>query len=57
VTKTTIEMLMPFNTITADNGREFESHEQISVALDADIYFFIYKAIGDEVQTKTRIVF
>ena len=43
VTEATITLLEPFKdvvlTITADNGKEFSYHEQISEALDADIYF------------------
>ena len=43
VTKATIELLMPFRdvlfTITADNGKEFAYHEQISKALSAEFYF------------------
>lgn len=43
ITKATIEILMPYkvcrHTITADNGREFACHQEISEALDADLYF------------------
>jgi IS30 family transposase len=43
VTQATIALLMPFqdvvHTITADNGKEFAYHEQISKALSADVYF------------------
>lgn len=43
VTKTTIEMLLPYkqfvHTITADNGREFAGHEEIAEALEAEVYF------------------
>ncbi len=43
VTKATIDMLMPYkefvHTITADNGREFAGHEEISEALEAEVYF------------------
>lgn len=43
VTQATIALLKPFkglvHTITADNGKEFAYHEQISKALSADVYF------------------
>ncbi|HIF9086907.1 TPA: IS30 family transposase, partial [Photobacterium damselae] len=43
VTKATIEMLMPYkehvHTITADNGREFAGHQEISDALETKFYF------------------
>ncbi|MDP0588649.1 MAG: IS30 family transposase [Candidatus Endonucleobacter bathymodioli] len=43
VTQTTIALLKPFEdvvyTITADNGKEFAYHEQISKALSAEVYF------------------
>jgi IS30 family transposase len=43
VTKATIDLLKPMQdvvlTITADNGKEFAYHEEISEALDADVYF------------------
>jgi len=43
VTKATIALLTPFkdvvHTITADNGKEFAYHEQISDKLSADVYF------------------
>ena len=43
VTKATIDLLKPIQdvvlTITADNGKEFAYHEEISEALDADVYF------------------
>ena len=43
VTKATIALLKPFedvvHTITADNGKEFAYHEQISKALSTDVYF------------------
>ena len=43
VTKATIDLLKPIQdsvlTITADNGKEGAHHEQISEALDADVYF------------------
>lgn len=43
VTAATIALLKPFkklvHTITADNGKEFAYHEEISAALSADIYF------------------
>ena len=43
VTKATIDLLMPYkeivHTITADNGKEFAYHEQISKALDTNVYF------------------
>ncbi|HIF9341168.1 TPA: IS30 family transposase [Photobacterium damselae] len=43
VTKATIEMLMPYkehvHTITADNGREFAGHQEISDALKTKFYF------------------
>ncbi|MFT7562193.1 MAG: IS30 family transposase [Flavobacteriales bacterium] len=43
VTKATIALLKPFkdvvHTITADNGKEFAYHEEISKALLADVYF------------------
>jgi len=43
VTAATIALLEPFKeavlTITADNGKEFAYHEQITAALDAKVYF------------------
>jgi IS30 family transposase len=43
VTKATISLLKPFkdviHSITADNGKEFAYHEEISKALSADVYF------------------
>ena len=43
VTKATIELLKPYkdrvHTITADNGKEFANHEEISTHLDAKVYF------------------
>ena len=43
VTRATIELLTPFqsvvHTITADNGKEFAYHDQITKALDAEVYF------------------
>ncbi len=43
VTKATIILLTPFisalHTITADNGKEFAYHEEISKALSVDVYF------------------
>jgi IS30 family transposase len=43
VTKATMALLKPFrdvvHTITADNGKEFAYHEQISKALSANVYF------------------
>jgi len=43
VTAATIELLEPFKeavlTITADNGKEFAYHEQLTAALDAKVYF------------------
>jgi IS30 family transposase len=43
VTAGTIALLAPFkkavHTITADNGKEFAYHEQISKALDAKVFF------------------
>ena len=43
VTQATIALLKPFEdvvyTITADNGKEFAYHEQISKALSAEVYF------------------
>ena len=43
VTKATIDLLKPIQdavlTITADNGKEFAYHEEISEALDTDVYF------------------
>lgn len=43
VTKATINLLLPYkdvvHTITADNGKEFAYHEQITEALDAKVYF------------------
>ena len=43
VTRATIALLRPYkeavHTITADNGKEFAYHEQISKALDAEVYF------------------
>jgi len=43
VTAATIALLKPIkdqvHTITADNGKEFSFHNQISQALDADVYF------------------
>ena len=43
VTMAIIELLLPYQpyvlTITADNGKEFAFHEQVSEALDAKVYF------------------
>ena len=43
VTAAIIQLLEPYkevvHTITADNGKEFAYHEQISKALDAEVYF------------------
>ena len=43
VTQATIALLEPFedvvHTITADNGKEFAYHEQISEALSTEVYF------------------
>lgn len=43
VTRATIALLRPLkdvvHTITADNGKEFAYHEEISKALSADVYF------------------
>ena len=43
VTRATIALLRPFkdvvHTITADNGKEFSYHEQISAALSTEVYF------------------
>lgn len=43
VTAATIALLKPFksavHTITADNGKEFAYHEQLTSALDAPVYF------------------
>ena len=43
VTKATIALLKPYKdavlTITADNGKEFAYHEQVTDALDAPVYF------------------
>lgn len=43
VTAATIALLAPYkdalHTITADNGKEFAYHEQITTALDAIVYF------------------
>jgi len=43
VTKATIALLKPFkdvlHTITADNGKEFSYHEEISKALSVDVFF------------------
>lgn len=43
VTRATIDLLKPLkdvvHTITADNGKEFAYHEQISKALSADVFF------------------
>lgn len=43
VTQAAIALLRPYkevvHTITADNGKEFAYHEQISKALDAEVYF------------------
>ena len=43
VTDATIALLRPFkdlvHTITADNGKEFSYHEEISEKLAADVYF------------------
>lgn len=43
VTEATIDLLEPLKdivlTITADNGKEFAYHEQITAALDAKVYF------------------
>ena len=43
VTAATIALLLPFKdqvkTITADNGKEFAYHEEITAALEAPVYF------------------
>ena len=43
VTRATIALLKPYedvvHTITADNGKEFAYHEEISKALSVDVYF------------------
>jgi IS30 family transposase len=43
VTEATIELLRPYasalHTITADNGKEFAYHEQLTEQLGADVYF------------------
>ena len=43
VAQKTIEALSPMkdriHTITADNGKEFASHQSISKALNVDVYF------------------
>jgi len=43
VTAATIALLEPYRdavlTITADNGKEFAYHEQVTEALDAQVYF------------------
>jgi len=43
VTTATIALLKPYKgavlTITADNGKEFAYHEQMTTALNADVYF------------------
>lgn len=43
VTQATVKLLKPYqhvvHTITADNGKEFSGHEEISKALSADVYF------------------
>ena len=43
VTKTLVQMLLAFKqqilTITVDNGKEFALHQQITKALEADVYF------------------
>lgn len=43
VAEATINLLMPYkehvHTITADNGREFANHEDISAALETEFYF------------------
>jgi IS30 family transposase len=39
VTQATIELLEPFHTITADNGREFAYHAEIAETLDTKVYF------------------
>ncbi len=43
VTSATIALLEPYRdvvlTITADNGKEFSYHEQVTEALDAQVYF------------------
>ncbi|MEE9492660.1 MAG: IS30 family transposase [Gammaproteobacteria bacterium] len=43
VTKATIALLKPYKdavlTITADNGKEFAYHKQVTEALDAPVYF------------------
>jgi IS30 family transposase len=43
VTAATIELLAPFKeavlTITADNGKEFAYHKQLTQALECDVFF------------------
>ena len=41
VADTIISLLasLPVHTITCDNGKEFADHEEIALALDADVYF------------------
>ena len=43
MTTATLALLRPFkhlvHTITADNGKEFASHEEIAAALECDFYF------------------
>ena len=43
VTAATVELLRPYkdvvHSITADNGKEFTNHEEISKALDTEFYF------------------
>ena len=43
VTAATIRLLKPYkdlvHTITADNGKEFSGHEEISKSLDTEVYF------------------
>ena len=43
VTAATIALLRPFTgavlTITADNGKEFAYHEEVTKGLECDVYF------------------
>jgi IS30 family transposase len=46
VTAATIALLLPLKkavlTITADNGKEFAYHEQVTAALNAPVYFAVH---------------
>ncbi|NRA60215.1 MAG: IS30 family transposase [Psychrobium sp.] len=45
VTAATISLLMPYKdavlTITVDNGKEYLYHEEVTMALDAHVYFAV----------------